>query len=295
MWWIDAQCHLDYSVFQSTGEHPLSHWLPDSDLIACIVTAIDQSSLHTLPQLSKQYDSIFYTLGLHPLWIKDDVDSVLNLMEDKVKDLIANDKKCLGLGEIGLDFYHDNIRQSHTLKQQQIDAFDRQLSWLSEVDGAVVIHCRKAHDQVIRSLRASQVNRGIVHAFNGSIEQATRYLDLGFKLSFGGAMTYAGARRIHALARFVPSDGYVIESDAPDLPPSWLSPHHAQNNRDVWVAQLDMSFENALSVNSSLEIPRIAQYMAFLRQVPLQQIAQESVYNTMNVFQLPMHCRDIES
>jgi TatD DNase family protein len=118
----------------------------------------------------------------------------------------------VAVGEIGLDFYLKDLDPD---RQQRL--FEAQLAMARAAALPVLLHVRKAHDQVLATLRRIRVSGGIVHAFNGSLEQGRRYLDLGFLLGFGGMLTYSGATRLRALARDLPLEGLVLETDAPDM------------------------------------------------------------------------------
>lgn len=144
---------------------------------------------------------------------------------------------------------------------QQLYYFAEQLKIAQTADLPVLLHVRCAIDPVLQQLRRVRVCGGIAHAFNGSRQQAEEFIKLGFKLGFGGAMTFPRAQRIRKLAATLPLDSIVLETDAPDMPPEWKV--GARNTPD--------------------QLPRIAQTLAFLRGVPLSVIAEATTANAVTV------------
>jgi len=163
----------------------------------------------------------------------------------------------------------------------------------------VILHVRRSQDQILKQLRLFKLSGGIAHAFNGSMQQAQHFIDLGFKLGFGGAMTYTRALQIRSLAQQLPLKSIVLETDAPDIAPSWLFQNGAleENTESTQhpVGQLtDLNasteadhtyrqFNNFNQFNSPQQIPRIAQVLAQLRNVSIEQIAQQTCANVFSV------------
>jgi TatD DNase family protein len=155
----------------------------------------------------------------------------------------------LAVGEIGLDGYVTDV---DPVRQEFF--FVEQLKLAREFDLPVLLHVRRAVDQTLKHLRRIRVRGGIAHAFNGSRQQADEFIKLGFKLGFGGTMTFSGSTRIRRLAAELPLDAIVLETDAPDIPPAWLG-----GGRNV-----------------PGELPRIADVLAELRGVSRADIAAAS-------------------
>jgi TatD DNase family protein len=128
----------------------------------------------------------------------------------------------------------------------------------------VILHVRKAHDPMLQTLRRFRLVGGICHAFNGSLQQAARYLDQGFALGFGGMLTYDNARHLHTLARQLPSDALVLETDAPDMTGA---AHRYQRNSPAY-------------------LPEAASRLAQLRGATVAAIAQTTTHNARRVLQL---------
>ena len=123
-----------------------------------------------------------------------------------------DDRRLVAVGEIGLDYYVDGLDRD---RQQQL--FEAQLKIARAADLPVILHVRKAHDDVLSTLKRVRVRGGICHAFNGSLQQAGQYMDLGFRLGFGGMLTYERSSRLRGLAGALPLEMLVLETDAPDM------------------------------------------------------------------------------
>jgi TatD DNase family protein len=135
----------------------------------------------------------------------------------------------VAIGEIGLDYFIENLDRD---RQQEL--FETQLRIAREADLPVIVHVRKAHDQVLKTLRRIQVRGGIIHAFNGSLQQGEQYLELGFRLGFGGTLTYEGSKRIRRLARDLPLSAIVLETDAPDIA---VASHRGERNSPEYLPE----------------------------------------------------------
>ena len=162
----------------------------------------------------------------------------------------------VAVGEIGLDFF---VPGFDAARQQEV--YVAQLKLARDLDLPVLLHVRRSVDQVLKSLRRVGVKGGIAHAFNGSRQQADQFIRLGFKIGFGGAMTYPGSTRIRQLAATLPLEAIVLETDAPDIPPVWL----------------------ARQRNSPQELASIAQVFAELRSVSSEQIRDATTANAKSV------------
>ena len=137
--------------------------------------------------------------------------------------------------------------------------------------GAVLLHVRRSQDIILKYLRRTRCVGGIAHAFNGSFQQAQMFIDLGFKLGFGGAMTFPRALQIRRLAAELPADAIVLETDAPDISPSWLHPQR----------------------NSPVQLPAIGNVLAQLRNLPPDEVARQTAVNAQ--LALPRLARLISS
>jgi TatD DNase family protein len=182
----------------------------------------------------------------------------------------------LAVGEIGLDRYvepRDDARQELYFAAQLQVARDAALP--------VLLHVRRAIDPVLKQLRRCRVRGGIAHAFNGSRQQAEEFIKLGFKLGFGGAMTFPRANRIRELAASLPLDAIVLETDSPDMPPEWLAASVV--SADGAGQQARRARREVGARNTPDQLPRIAQTLADLRGIPVQAVAEATTTNAREV------------
>jgi TatD DNase family protein len=180
----------------------------------------------------------------------------------------------VAVGEIGLDFFVPSLTQQ-AAKEHQIMLFERQLVLAQEFKLPVIVHSRKAVDAVIQGLKRYATQGGIAHAFNGSLEQAKRLLDLGFKLGFGGAVTYENARHIRRLAQTLPLEAFVLETDAPDMPPQWLYVD-AQSRANGAVQK----------PNTPSQLPKIARIFCELRGIGMLAFAEQTRHNAFEALKI---------
>lgn len=207
---IDSHCHLDFSAFSKDYQAVLTQCklLGVSDIVIPGVTFKTLSQLIHFCSKNSGDVKLHYALGLHPVFLNEHQNSDL----DQLADLIKSHKP-IAVGEIGLDFFLAELD-----KHQQTELFIKQLSLAQSQQLPVILHVRKAHDEVIHSLKQLDFKHGgIVHAFNGSLQQAHKYIDMGFKLGFGGMLTYQRSTKLHNLAKQLPLSAIVLETDSPDM------------------------------------------------------------------------------
>jgi TatD DNase family protein len=261
--WIDTHCHLDAPEFA-----------PDRDAVAAraaaagvrrlVLPAVAVAGFDTVRTLAVRHDAV-YALGIHPLAVRDADDGDL---ERAAAALAAarGDPRLVAVGEIGLDHFvpgHDQARQ---------DRFWRaQLALAQRFDLPVIVHVRRSADALLAALRRIRVRGGIAHAFNGSAQQAAQFIELGFRLGFGGNVTFDRARQIRRLAAELPLDAIVVETDAPDIPPQWLYRSAAERAA------------GHSSRNEPAELPRIAAALAALRGLAPGALAEATCANARAV------------
>jgi TatD DNase family protein len=168
----------------------------------------------------------------------------------------TDDPRLVAVGEIGLDYFVPELTED-PLRERQEHFFREQLKLARRHGLPVILHVRRSVDQVLKGLREIGVPGGIAHAFNGSRQQADMFLDMGFRLGFGGAVTYERATRLRALAAELPADAIVMETDAPDIPPHWL-----------YATAEQRAAGHGQGRNEPGELPRIGAEVAQLRGVP---------------------------
>ena len=253
---IDSHCHLDAAEFDADRDAVVLA-AKQAGVGAIVIPAVSRDNFQQVIDLSNQYSHCKFTLGIHPMYVNSAHSSDLSLLKALLSQHIATDK-LVAIGEIGLDFF---VTQQNREIQEYF--FTEQLKIAREFNLPVVLHVRKAVDDVLKHLRRLPVRGGIAHAFNGSAQQARAFIDLGFKLGFGGAMTYPRALKIRELAKSLPLESIVLETDAPDIPPEWVG---------------------TKGRNAPGELLKIAQVLADLRGVKVSQIIErtgQSVYTVL--------------
>lgn len=213
---IDTHCHLDAIEFEEDRDEVVAAAL-QVGVDRILVPAIDAARFERTAAIAKRYQCCRPAFGIHPLNVDgaqfEDLDRLRARLE--VGDAVA-------VGEIGLDHFVQDAD-----RERQSFYFSEQLKIARQFDLPVVLHIRRAQDEVLKHLRRNRVVGGIAHAFNGSIQQAHQFIELGFCLGFGGSMTYQGSKRIRRLAAELPATTIVLETDAPDMAPEWA--RHQRN------------------------------------------------------------------
>jgi len=203
---VDTHCHLDNALFSSDRDSVLQN-CHAAGINKIVVPAIARNNWDEVLRLCQQYDALFPALGLHPLFNDQHSDADIDLL-----DTYLCHHAVVAVGEIGLDYY---AKDTDREKQQYF--FAEQLKLAEKHQLPVLLHVRKAHTDVLKILKKYKLVGGIAHAYNGSLEQAREYIQLGFKLGFGAVLTYERATKIRRLASELPLDSIVLETDAPDM------------------------------------------------------------------------------
>jgi TatD DNase family protein len=248
---VDSHCHFDFPAFDADRDDVYAH-CQQLGVNQLIVPAVTRKTWHRLTTVCDAYEGMHYALGLHPMFMGEHSESDIQALEDSVSTTHP-----IAIGEIGLDFYH-----GHDNAETQLYLFEKQLKLAKQLDLPVILHVRKAHDDVLKLLRRYQLKGGTVHAFSGSEQQAQQYIDLGFVLGIGGALTYTRAHKLHRLFAALPNEAIVLETDAPDMP---LSGHHGQRNSPEY-------------------LPDILKKLASLRQQNDQELALATTQNCERIF-----------
>ena len=277
MLWIDTHCHLDASEFSDiAGQYlplavDLRAYAAVKNVAKCVFPAVHPLNFQAVREMAHLHGDA-YALGIHPLYVKDATLDDLAFLDAELALRIA-DPRLVAVGEIGLDFFVPELKVS-PLRDKQIYFYREQLKLAKKYDLPVVVHVRQSADLLLKGLRdiaaKSHQWRGIIHAFNGSDSQAAAFIKLGFKLGFGGAMTFDRALQLRHLAATLPLDALVLETDAPDMPPHWLYKTAAQRaaGEPQWR-------------NEPAQLPRIAQVLADLRGISLEALSQAVWENSL--------------
>ncbi len=268
MVWIDTHCHLDAPEFDA-DRAAVRALAQAAHVTHCVIPAVERSNFDTVRALAHAGGDS-YCLGIHPLYVARAQPDVLAALETQLQTHHA-DPRLVAVGEIGLDYFVPALTQS-PLREQQESVYRAQLKLARQFGLPVVLHVRRSADRLLKHLRElahiGTAWSGIAHAFNGSETQAREFIKLGFKLGFGGAVTFERALQLRHLATTLPLESIVLETDAPDIPPHWL--YTTQQDRQSGVAQ---------GRNAPGELPRIAAVVAQLRGIPIETLAQATTHN----------------
>jgi TatD DNase family protein len=223
---VDTHCHLDWGSFDDDRDAVIERALAVG-VTRIIVPAIDLENGETVLRLAEQYDAVYAAVGVHPNSTADWQDGWLA----QIRAWAAHEK-VVAIGEIGLDYYWD---KSPLAVQQH--AFTQQLALAVELGLPVIVHNREASADVLRLLAASplagRAEPGVLHSFAGDEATAVAALNMGYYLGFTGPITYKKADDLRQIARRVPADRLLVETDAPFLPPT---PHRGKRNEPAYVA-----------------------------------------------------------
>lgn len=219
--WIDTHCHLDAHEFGAESLD-VARRAGAAGVSMIVIPAVERGNFKEVAQLAADAPNASYALGIHPICVPQAHESDLALLRSEVEKALA-DPKFVAIGEIGLDFFIPMLCEP-AMREKQDHFFREQLRIARDFGLPVLMHVRRSQDQVLKHVRQIRPPGGIAHAFNGSFQQAQIYIDLGFKLGFGGAMTFTRALQIRRLATQLPLEFIVLETDAPDISPAWIHP-----------------------------------------------------------------------
>ena len=211
--WIDTHCHLDAHEFDADRDAVVARARAAGvEMLVMPTGHIDEEA--KVREIAQRH-RFAYALGLHPLWLEGAGDNDLARLRAAVFAARA-DPRFVAVGEIGLD-----LVEARTDIDRQEYVYREQLRIARDADLPVIVHVRRSADVLLKHLRRIEVPGGIIHAFNGSAQQAEQFVALGFKLGFGGSATYSGSLRIRRHAAVLPGEAVVLETDAPYILPVW--------------------------------------------------------------------------
>jgi len=285
---IDSHCHINFRVYKDDADQVITRALAENIWLVNIGSQYSTSA-RTI-KIAENYDQgVYAVVGLHPIHLIDDItesvvlDGVKHEIKtqreefdyDKYKALAKSSKKVVGLGEVGLDYYYfdksdSNFESKMTLQKE---VFEKFIYLAAELDLPLVIHCRGhktdpyfAYDNVLEIIKHSgQAIRGVIHCFGGNLKQAREFIDLGFYVGFTGIITFKNkAEEVQAIAQAIPLDKILIETDAPFLAPI---PYRGQRNEPLYVKL-------------------VAQKIAELKNLSLQEVSEATTANAQNLFNI---------
>ena len=270
--WIDTHCHLDAHEFASDIADVRAR-AAAGGVGHCVLPAVAVSNFGVVRHLAHEF-SDSYALGIHPLCVPQAQDTDLQALDDELAQRHF-DPRLVAVGEIGLDYFVPALKES-PMRERQEYFYREQLKLARKHQLPVMLHVRRSADKLLKHLRELKPEAGwtgIGHAFNGSEQQAGEFVKLGFKLGFGGNLTFDSALQIRRLARTVALDALVMETDSPDIAPQWL--YRTAQQRADGLAQ---------GRNEPGELPRIAGVLAQLRGISAVALQVATSANALQAF-----------
>ena len=244
---IDTHCHIALT-------DDIDSLIIDAEknnVLEFIISGCDKKSIRDGLEIIYRYPSIYMTIGFHP----DEVDMLTDKDINDLEVLLKTNKKIVGIGEIGLDYYHNDMN-----KEKQREIFIKQIELAEKYDLPIVIHSRESIGEVLEILKEHPKARGVIHCFSGSLEMAQEFIKIGFYLGIGGVITFKNSK-LKEVIKELSLDHIVLETDSPYLAPEPYRGH----------------------TNYPQNIKIIAQFIRKLKDVSLEEV---STVTTNNVYKL---------
>jgi len=256
MMFFDSHAHYDDRSFDK-DRHDLLSKMPENNVDYIVNAAANIRSSNEGIHLADQYPFIYSAVGVHPHNVEelnnnDEGREVLHLLEDMSKH-----PKVVAIGEIGLDYYYE-----HSPREIQRLWFARQMELAKELDLPIIVHSRDAAKETFDMIKASGLNKGVIHCYSGSSQMAKDYIDMGFYIGIGGTVTFKNARKAVEVVRDIPLDSILIETDCPYLTPV---PHRGKRNDSTYLSH-------------------IASKIAEIKNMPLEEVAKVTKDNGKKLF-----------
>lgn len=252
---VDTHVHINFDVFREDLDAVSQRWR-EAGVSHLVHSCVEPSEFQEIRSLADRFPELNFSVGLHPL----DADKWTDETAAEITSLAQSDRRVVALGEMGLDFFKaDN-------QQHQVHVLQEQLEIASRLDLPVIIHCRDAAIEfraiLQKFLAEGKQLRGVMHCWTGTPEETAWFLELGFYISFSGVVTFKNAKQVQESARLVPNDRLLIETDCPFLAPI---PERGKRNEPSFVRH-------------------VAEYLAQLRAMPLDSLAQQTTCNARELF-----------
>jgi len=276
---IDTHAHVNFNDFKDDSKEVIKRALDEN--IWMINVGTERKTSERAVKIAEEYnEGVYAAIGLHPSHlVEQDVEYKENGEIVKYKSKpeefdydfylnLAKNKKVVGIGECGLDFHRIENQASEklkvkSLKEKQKEVFIKHLELAREVKKPIIIHCRDAHDDLLKILRlAVKPPSGVMHFFTGNLEQAKKYIELGFYISFSGVITFA--KNYDELVRQIPLEKIIIETDCPYVAPI---PHRGKRNEPQYVKY-------------------VAQKIAEIKGVSFEEVAEQTTKNARKLFKI---------
>jgi len=250
---IDTHAHLDMEDFQADFDNLLEE-IKLASVEKVIIPGVTLKDTDRIIKLIDKYNSFYGAVAVHPSEAKDWDDNSYNTLKN-----YASHPKIVAIGETGLDYYWDK-----TFNDLQKHVFKEHIKLAKELDLPLIIHDRDAHGDILTILKEEKVNKGVMHCFSGSPEFAAECIKLGLYVALGGPVTFKNAKVSKEVAKTVPLDKLVLETDSP-----YLTPHPFRGKR-----------------NDSSKIKLIAEEIASLRGISLEELANVTSHNAETLFKI---------
>lgn len=252
---VDSHCHLDDEQFANDLDAVIAR-ATNAGVVTIISAGTDVESSRTAVQIAERYESVYAVVGIHPHRAKTFSAGALRSIRD-----LTQHGKVIGIGEIGLDFHY----RDGAPREMQEKSLIAQLDLAAELNKPIVIHDRDAHDAILAIIkRRNGKPRGILHCFSGDLAMARQAIELGYLISFAGTVTFQNASRLQEIARALPLEKIVIETDAP-----YLSPHPHRGKR-----------------NEPANVVQVAERIAEIKNIPVGVVEQMTMRNSEIMFGL---------
>lgn len=220
---IDSHAHYDDESFNEDRENVLNE-IRENGVIGVLNCAASYDSLKSTDDLTRRYDFIVGALGIHP----ENANEMKEDTIDEIKNYIKNNDKIVAIGEIGLDYYWDE----NPSKEIQKEVFRKQMNLAKELNLPVIIHDREAHQDTLEIIKEFPEVRGVIHCFSGSVEFAKECIKLGYYIGFTGVVTFKNAKKIVEVAKELPLDKMLVETDCPYMAPE---PNRGKRNKSDYI------------------------------------------------------------
>lgn len=256
---IDSHCHIQSEEFD--GDRPDVIRRTQQRGMACVVVGNRQKDSRLAVELARKNKNLYAAVGLHPMLLWEET------FEPEVYKQFLSHEKVVGIGEIGLDYYHlwaDSEEEEKAAQQQQAELLVRQLTFAQEHDKPVIIHCRDAYEDLLVVLADWKDYPVVIHTFLGDVATAEKFLALGCMLSFSGIITFPNQEDVVATVRSVPFERMMIETDSPLLTPV---PYRGKRNEPVYAEE-------------------VAKKVAEIRGVPVEEIIEATGKNALRFFHI---------
>ena len=241
---IDTHCHLDGEEF-ATDRDAVVQRAREAGCTGIFLPAIDLASCRTVLDTCAHYPDYCYPmLGLHPEEVRDDWKEQLTAIKASIS---SSTLPILAIGEVGLDYYW-----SREFEQQQFEAFEEQVRWSVDMQLPLMIHCRKAQNELVAILKryADRLPGGVFHCFTGNEQEARQLLEFPqFVLGIGGVSTFKKSHLPEVLPACVPLDRLVLETDAPYMAPV---PQRGQRNESSFIRHIITRLAQAYQVSEDV-------------------------------------------